>query len=109
MSTSGRYHEYIKGCSVHRRDIMIHVGYRVSPLVGTGGSPVTTLFPSIKVMFLPQKFPENSKDNNSLLFLNNSLFLEIAPLINLPEKILGGYHEYIGVCSLTHLLPELFT
>ena len=26
MSTSGGYHEYIGGCSVHRRDIMIHVG-----------------------------------------------------------------------------------
>ena len=24
--TSGGYHEYIGGCSVHRRDIMIHVG-----------------------------------------------------------------------------------
>ena len=28
MSTSGGYHEYIGGCSVHRGDIMIHVrGY----------------------------------------------------------------------------------
>ena len=26
MSTSGGYHEYIGGCSVHRRDIMMHVG-----------------------------------------------------------------------------------
>ena len=26
MSTSGGYHEYIGGCSVHRRDIMIPVG-----------------------------------------------------------------------------------
>ena len=26
MSTSGGYHEYIGGCSVHRKDIMIHVG-----------------------------------------------------------------------------------
>ena len=33
MSTSGAYHdecggyhEYIRGCSVHRRDTMIHVG-----------------------------------------------------------------------------------
>ena len=26
MSTSEGYHEYIGGCSVHRRDIMIHVG-----------------------------------------------------------------------------------
>ena len=26
MSTSGGYHEYIGGCSVHRGDIMIHVG-----------------------------------------------------------------------------------
>ena len=25
MSTSGRYLQYIGGCSVHRRDIMIHV------------------------------------------------------------------------------------
>ena len=26
MSTSGGYHEYIGGCSVHWRDIMMHVG-----------------------------------------------------------------------------------
>ena len=26
MSTSGEYHEYIWGCSVHRGDIMMHVG-----------------------------------------------------------------------------------
>ena len=26
MSTSEGYHEYIRGCSVHRGDIMIHVG-----------------------------------------------------------------------------------
>ena len=25
MSTSGGYHEYIEGCSVHQWDIMIHV------------------------------------------------------------------------------------
>ena len=30
MSTSGGYHEYIGGCSVHRRDIMIHVGDTMS-------------------------------------------------------------------------------
>ena len=26
MSTSGGYHEYIGGCSVHRGDIMMNVG-----------------------------------------------------------------------------------
>ena len=26
MSTSGGYHEYIVGCSVHRGDIMMNVG-----------------------------------------------------------------------------------
>ena len=26
MSTSGGYHKYIRGCSVHRGDTMIHVG-----------------------------------------------------------------------------------
>ena len=29
MSTSGGYHEYIGGCSVHRRDIMMHIGEQV--------------------------------------------------------------------------------
>ena len=35
MSTSedvqyiGKYHEYIRGCSVHRGDIMMHVGEQV--------------------------------------------------------------------------------
>ena len=29
MSTSGGYHEYIEGCSVHRGDIMMHVGEQV--------------------------------------------------------------------------------
>ena len=26
MSTSGGYHEYTRGCSVHQRDTMMHVG-----------------------------------------------------------------------------------
>ena len=26
MSTSGGYHEHFEGCSIHRRDIMMHVG-----------------------------------------------------------------------------------
>ena len=26
MNTSGGYHEYIRGCSVHWGDIMMHVG-----------------------------------------------------------------------------------
>ena len=26
MSTSGGYHEYIRECSVHQGDIMMHVG-----------------------------------------------------------------------------------
>ena len=30
MSTSGGYHEYIGRCSVHQRDIMIHVGDTMS-------------------------------------------------------------------------------
>ena len=29
MSTSREYHEYIEGCSVHRGDIMMHVGEQV--------------------------------------------------------------------------------
>ena len=29
MSTSGGYHEYIGGCSVHRGDIMMHVGSKL--------------------------------------------------------------------------------
>ena len=29
MSTSGGYHEYIRGCSVHQGDIMMHVGEQV--------------------------------------------------------------------------------
>ena len=34
FSTSGGYLEYIGGCSVHRRDIMIHVGDIMSTLGG---------------------------------------------------------------------------
>ena len=30
MSTSGGYHEYIGGCSVHWEDVMIHVEDQVS-------------------------------------------------------------------------------
>ena len=33
MSTSGRYHEYIGGCSVHWRDIMIHVGEHINKIL----------------------------------------------------------------------------
>ena len=29
MRTSGGYHEYIRRCSVHRGDIMMHVGEQV--------------------------------------------------------------------------------
>ena len=29
MSTSGGYHVYIGGCSVHRGDIVMHVGEQV--------------------------------------------------------------------------------
>ena len=29
MSTLGRYHEYIGGCSVHRGDVIMHVGEQV--------------------------------------------------------------------------------
>ena len=32
MSTSKGYHEYIGGCSVHRRDTMTHVGDIMSTL-----------------------------------------------------------------------------
>ena len=33
MSTSGGYHEYIGGYSVHRRDIMIHVGEQLDKIL----------------------------------------------------------------------------
>ena len=33
MSTSGGYHEYIGGCSIHRRDIMIHVGEQLDKIL----------------------------------------------------------------------------
>ena len=33
MSTSGGYHEYIGRCSVHRRDIMIHVGEQLDKIL----------------------------------------------------------------------------
>ena len=29
MSTSGRYHEYIGGCSLHWGDIMMHAGSKL--------------------------------------------------------------------------------
>ena len=33
MSTSGGYHEYIVECSVHPRDIMIHVGEQLDKIL----------------------------------------------------------------------------
>ena len=33
MSTSGGYREYIGGCSVHRREIMIHVGEQLEKIL----------------------------------------------------------------------------
>ena len=33
MSTSEGYHEYVGGCSVHRRDIMIHVGEQLDKIL----------------------------------------------------------------------------
>ena len=29
MSTLGAYHQYLGGCSVHQKDIMMHVGEQV--------------------------------------------------------------------------------
>ena len=33
MSTSGGYHEYIRGSSVHRREIIIHVGDKLDKIL----------------------------------------------------------------------------
>ena len=33
MSTSGVYHEYIGGCSVHQGDIMIHVAEQLDKIL----------------------------------------------------------------------------
>ena len=33
MSTSGGYHDYTGGCSVHQRDIMIHVGEQLDKIL----------------------------------------------------------------------------
>ena len=33
MMNVGGYHEYIGGCSVHRRDIMIHVGEQLDKIL----------------------------------------------------------------------------
>ena len=33
MNTSGGYHEYIRGCSVHQRGIMIHVGEQLDKIL----------------------------------------------------------------------------
>ena len=33
MSTSGGYHEYIGGCSVHRRGFMIHMGEQLDKIL----------------------------------------------------------------------------
>ena len=33
MSTSGGYHEYIGGCSVHQWDIMINVGEQLDKIL----------------------------------------------------------------------------
>ena len=38
MSTSGGYHEYIGGCSVHRGDIMMNVGEQVGYHDACGGA-----------------------------------------------------------------------
>ena len=35
----GGYHEYIEGCLVHRRDIMMHVGDTKSTSGDVGGIP----------------------------------------------------------------------
>ena len=37
ISTLGGYHEYIGGCSVHRGDIMMHMGEQVGKNLTSGG------------------------------------------------------------------------
>ena len=39
LSTSWRYREYIRGCSVHRRDIMMQMG----DIMSTSGDIMSTL------------------------------------------------------------------
>ena len=50
-----------------------------------GISPVTTLPPSIKA-FSSHKKLEKNRENNSLLFSNNSLLLNVPSLVNLLGK-----------------------
>ena len=52
---------------------------------GLGGSSITTLPPPSRPC-PPQKFPENNRESNSLLFSNNSLLLKIPPISQPPKE-----------------------
>ena len=71
MNTLGGYHEYIRGCSVHRRDIMIHVGEQLDKIL------------SISI---------ESPDVFSVKWGFSSCIMCV--------QYIGGYHEYIGGCSV---------
>ena len=48
MSISGGYHEYIGGCSVHRGDIMMHVGEQVDESLSISiGNPDVLKIPNV--------------------------------------------------------------
>ena len=66
------------------------------------GDPPSRLCSLHQGLVPPQKFPENNRENNILLFSNNSLLLKIPPLVNLLGKTLrwDNVKYQIRKCSL---------
>ena len=54
MSTSGGYHEYIRGCSVHQGDIMMHVGEQGDKSLSISIENPDVLMISPDVLNIPQ-------------------------------------------------------
>ena len=68
--------------------------YKVFPSVGGDwGSPLSQFCAPHHNLVPPQKFPENNRENNSLLFLNNGLLLKIQPTSQL-------FSENLHACDI---------
>ena len=88
MSTLGGYHEYIGGCSVHQRDIMIHVGEQLDKIlsISTENSDVLNI-------------PQCTHDIPHVLMISSQCTHGIPPMYSWYP------HMYHDIPRCTHDIP----
>ena len=71
---------------------------------GTGGSLLSRVCPLHHSLVLPTKFPENNGEDNSVLFLNINVLLEVPPTSQPPRENPGSPTS--ANCTLAHDIWE---